>query len=451
MSSKLTMEAAQREMRKRALMNRWGELEDEENDQDGSPDSDVEFRCRKERWFSDAFNFLIKLPEEVHIWCGYEEIMWPLLEPFCSYFECNEEGLSVKVLWKRICAELQRCTQCIVQHHKAQKMYSTEFEQDTVKPLLTVLKTLDEERVADHLKDINLRAEKKELNTENDYAEVVSVLFEVLMYPDLLDDQVIANAFVLFLIEVENSHELTLAGYQQYPGVYALLFLRKTEARAIGFRLAGFLGKLRNASELEPIQPLLNKCIHFLDNSLSDNITLRPRIQYEREPVWLGIKSLIGFLESSAFEEGIVERYPIFLSVVLNHVSDDSTKDFAHAVDCLRLLFEVLGCKLWLKTTFSPSVMRNTLLGQCFHTRIEKHHKAIFDLFQPFLQSLEALEDGEFERQRRHFLYFLLHQVSHSSNFSPLMKKKARQVAISIIRRGYRMDPPCPPFECAHM
>jgi len=80
---------------------------------------------------------------------------------------------------------------------------------------------------------------------------------------------------------------------------------------------------------------------------------------------------LIGFLGPSAFEEGIVERYPIFFSIVLNHVSDDSTKDFAHAVDILKLLFEILGCKVWLKTTFSPSVMRNTLLRQCFHTRIE--------------------------------------------------------------------------------
>lgn len=53
--------------------------------------------------------------------------------------------------------------------------------------------------------------------------------------------------------------------------------------------------------------------------------------------------------------------------------------------------FDVLGflqgCKLWLRSTLSPSVMRNTLLGQCFHTRNEKSHKDIFDLFQPFLQA----------------------------------------------------------------
>eukprot|EP01018_Ginkgo_biloba_P027712 Gb_33974 [translate_table: standard] len=444
-------EASKREMKKRALLDRWRDIEEEESVQDGSAAEDAEFRRRKEDWFSDAFHFLIQLPEEIHIWCGYQDVMWPLLEPFCSYFEYKQDDLPLKVLWKRVCQELQICTQCIVQHHKAQELYKSEFEDDIVKPLLTVLQMLDEERVAKYLIDINFRVKGNRLDAEKEYVKVVSVLFEVLMFPDLLDDEAIVKEFVPFLKEVESSHNLTLAGNQQYPGVYALLFLQCKDVRAIGFRLAGFLGKLRNASELEPIQPLLKKCINFLDNGLPNKGTSRPRIQYEREAVWLGIKSLIGFLEPSAFEEGVVERYPIFLSIVLNYVSDDNPLDFAQAVDCLKLLFETLGCKLWLKTTFSPGVMRNTLLGQCFHTRVEKHHKAIFDLFQPFLQSLEALQDGEYERQRRHFLYFLLHQVSHSSNFSVLMKKKARQIAIFIIGRGYRMDPPCPPFECAHM
>ncbi|XP_056842901.1 helicase SEN1 isoform X2 [Raphanus sativus] len=95
--------------------------------------------------------------------------------------------------------------------------------------------------------------------------------------------------------------------------------------------------------------------------------------------------------------------------------------------------------------------MRNTLLGQCFHTKAEKIHKAIFDLFQPLLQSLEALRDGEHEKQRRHFLYFLLHQVPVSSNFSFLARRIGHKIALLIVLRGYKMNPPCPPFECAHM
>lgn len=45
------------------------------------------------------------------------------------------------------------------------------------------------------------------------------------------------------------------------------------------------------------------------------------------------------------------------------------------------------------------------------------------------MQSLEALQDEEHKKQRRHFLYFLLHQVTVSSNFSNLMRKKACQVS----------------------
>ncbi|XP_058227710.1 uncharacterized protein LOC131336079 isoform X2 [Rhododendron vialii] len=272
------------------------------------------------------------------------------------------------------------------------------------------------------------------------------------MFPMLLDDQSLVTEFQVFIEAIDNSHELSLAGHQQYPGVYALFFLKSRRARFIGLRLAGNMGKLRRPTDLEPLQPLLKKCIGLLETEVLPLAveTSRPRVQLERTTVWLGIKALLGFLEPPAFEEGILERYPIFLSIVLNHISDDSG-EFSYAVNCLRLLFEMLGCKLWLRATLSPSVMRNTLLGQCFHTRNEKSHKEIFDLFQPFLQSLEALQDGEHEKQRRHFIYFLLHQVPFSSNFSILMRKKACQIALLIIHRGYKMIPPCPPFECAHM
>ncbi|XP_050221011.1 uncharacterized ATP-dependent helicase C29A10.10c isoform X2 [Mercurialis annua] len=203
---------------------------------------------------------------------------------------------------------------------------------------------------------------------------------------------------------------------------------------------------------MEPLQPLLNKFIGFLETEAlpSASKNSRPRAQLERLSIWLGITSLLEFLEPPAFEEGILENYPIFFDIVLNHVGGDSA-EFSHAVSCLKELFKMLGCKLWLRSTLSPSVMRNTLLGQCFHTRNEKIHKDIFDLFPPFLQSLEALQDGEHEKQRRHFLYFLLHQVPASNNFNVLTRKLACKIALLIIHRGYKMNPPCPPVECAHM
>ncbi|XP_019707473.1 uncharacterized protein [Elaeis guineensis] len=434
------------------LVSRWECIQREQEDDDPSPEEFLRIKRAKERWFSDSFDFLVNLPNEYHIWCSCSELMRPLLETFHDYFKDTNNNSPCKVIWKRISRELRHCTQCIWQHHQAQETYGAEYELDTVDPLLKVLYCLDEERITEHLKEINAGLLNKEYDPQYHGNEVVSVMFEVLTYPILLDDQSLVNEFQIFLEAIDKCCEVTLTGNHQYLGVYALLFFKSGRARAIGLRLAGRMGKLKSATDLEPLQPLLRKYIWFLETEVIPSTldTSRSRVQLERINVWLGMKTLLGFLEAPAFEDGILEKYPVFLSIVLNHVSDD-TPEFSCAITCLRVSFEMLGCKLWLRTTISPSMMRNTLLGQCFHTRNEKSHKEIFDLFLPFLQSLEALQDGEHEKQRRHFLYFLLHQVTQSSNFSHLTRKNARKIALLIIHRGYTMNPPCPPFECAHM
>lgn len=50
----------------------------------------------------------------------------------------------------------------------------------------------------------------------------------------------------------------------------------------------------RNASDLEPLQPLLKKFIGFLENEVLPSTfkTSRPRAQLDRLPIWLGITSL---------------------------------------------------------------------------------------------------------------------------------------------------------------
>ncbi|ONM56016.1 P-loop containing nucleoside triphosphate hydrolase superfamily protein [Zea mays] len=377
--------------------------------------------------------------------------MSPFMETFHGFFDDEDENSSLRIMWTRVSREMGICTQCVCEHHQAQGFFNTEYQSDTVDPLLKVLRLLDEERITGHLIHINTKLQLKEYDPSCHGAEVVSIMFEVLMYPVLLDDQSLANQFQMFIEKIDETYEVSLSTNQQYPGVYALLFFKSCKARAIGLRLARSMGKLRRAVDLEPLQPLLQKYIIFLEAEVlpSTSEHSRPRVQLKRADVWLGFKSLLGFLEAPAFEDGILEKYP-FLNIVLNHVSDD-TSDLSCAVSCLKASFEMLGCKLWLRTTLSPSVMRNTLLGHCFHTHTEKSHKEIFDLFLPFLQSLEALQDGEHEKQRRNILYFLLHQVTRSSNFSALMRKTATKIALLIVQRGYTMNPPCPPSECAHM
>ncbi|CAL5082162.1 unnamed protein product [Urochloa decumbens] len=441
--------------RRLELAERWRGIQEDEDAEDGGEQSAANHHRlvrAKEEWFSHCYTFLVNLPKEEHIWCGYPDIMGPFLETFHGFFDDEDENSSLRIIWRRVSQEMAICTQCVCEHHQAQGFFDTEYRSDTVDPLLKVLRLLDEERVTEHLIQINKKIQLKEYDPSCHGAEVVSILFEVLMHPVLLDDQSLANQFQLFIETIDESYELSLSTNQQYPGVYALLFFKTCKARAIGLRLARSMGKLRRAVDLEPLQPLMQKYINFLEAEVlpSTSERSRPRVQLRRADIWLGFKSLLGFLEAPAFEDGVLEKYPVFLNIVLNHVSDD-TSDLSCAVSCLKASFEMLGCKLWLRTTLSPSVMRNTLLGHCFHTRDEKSHKEIFDLFLPFLQSLEALQDGEHEKQRRNILYFLLYQVTRSSNFSALMRKNATKIALLIVQRGYTMCPPCPPTECSHM
>ncbi|KAG6555775.1 hypothetical protein Mapa_003016 [Marchantia paleacea] len=445
------------------LIQQWKEIEELEADEGSNVDDD-RFKVTKEQWFLQAFAFLRDLPEDSHCWCGHREIMLPLLEPFYLFYEETSSNSSLKVLWSRLCKELRSCTSCVVKHHKAKEFYISEFMEDVVKPLLDIIRALDEERVAGQMKELLAKFDTNSLDPNEDSASVICVMFEVLMFPLLLEDAEINDILKPFLIHVEESHDLSLASGQRYPGVYSLLCHADQGVRRIALKLAHSLPSFKDEQELESIQSFLQRCLHCLESDAFDSsaqrtdsalqpsqrILGRPRVGFSKEALWIGLTTILGLLEAPAFLKGVLERYPVFVSIVLNHVSE-ATSVFWNALRCLKLLLEVLGYKLWLGMTFSPGVMRNTLLSQCFHSHEERMHVHIFDLFQPFLQSLEALQDGEYENQRRRLLYFLLMQVPCSSNFKPLVNKKARQVAFSIVGRGYTMDPPLPPVECVHV
>lgn len=127
----------------------------------------------------DAFNLLICLHKENHIWCDFDDIMGPLLETFYNYRkdECPDSPL--RLLWKRMSGEMNACVRCISQHYQAQHVYSSDYELDFTAPLLDVLRGLDVERVTQHLKDFNSKFTRREFLPAHDSDEVVAVIFEV--------------------------------------------------------------------------------------------------------------------------------------------------------------------------------------------------------------------------------------------------------------------------------
>ncbi|KAG5619463.1 hypothetical protein H5410_019287 [Solanum commersonii] len=83
---------------------------------------------------------------------------------------------------------------------------------------------------------------------------------KVLMFPILLDDSYLASEFETFIDTIDKTHELTLGGHQQYPGVYALLFHKGRRARSIGLRLAGRMSKL---SKKNVINKASSRCTDY--------------------------------------------------------------------------------------------------------------------------------------------------------------------------------------------
>lgn len=131
--------------------------------------------------FADSFNFLICLPKETHIWCGASDLMGPLLETFYNYFKDERPDSPLKCLWKRISEEMRQCIQCVSHHYQALEMYNEQYELSSVGPLLDVLRSLDEERVSQHLREISARIALDEYDPARDNVEVVSVMYEVCM------------------------------------------------------------------------------------------------------------------------------------------------------------------------------------------------------------------------------------------------------------------------------
>lgn len=90
---------------------------------------------------------------------------------------------------------MQHCIQCVSQHHQAQEMYSMEYESGVIGPLLDVLRSLDEERVTKHLREINARLACQEYDPQIDNNQVICIMYEVVRS---IDFYFVCSSFHIF-------------------------------------------------------------------------------------------------------------------------------------------------------------------------------------------------------------------------------------------------------------
>ncbi|RLM84487.1 hypothetical protein C2845_PM04G07410 [Panicum miliaceum] len=91
--------------RRLELAERWsGIQEDEEAEDGGEPSAAKPHRLirAKEEWFSHCYTFLVNLPKEEHICCGYADIMGSFLETFHGFFDDKDDESSLRIIWRRV-------------------------------------------------------------------------------------------------------------------------------------------------------------------------------------------------------------------------------------------------------------------------------------------------------------------------------------------------------------
>ncbi|GAQ88481.1 protein with P-loop containing nucleoside triphosphate hydrolase domain [Klebsormidium nitens] len=458
---KLSLEEAAPQ--RKDLERRWNLLEDAAAN--GSEDEETE--RAKEQWFLDALLFLAKAPLEQHSWCQFSDLSSLALESFYHYYSNPNQALSL--VWQRWCQELRSCDSCVHTYQRSKEELREEFDGGpATEELFSVLDRLDQERVSQQLKEIKALFEAGNYDPEQSADLIFPTIYEVLNYPAILEDAEVDRLVAPVLSFMDQVHAISIGEYRP-AGIYSLLFHNSPEGRAVATRLAKTTPPFRDGQELEIVQPILHRKVALLQQlagsaaihvdgggqlpeeklAIFGGRPARPTRVQEHLPLWLGLSTFLELLEPAAMLGGLVERHPDVVSTVLNQASEPGNPAFNVALKCLKLLFQGVGYRLWWDTDFTPKVVRSTLVSHCNTSRKENLHLTIFQLFEPFLQSLEVDRNtsDEFYDERETLLKFLTKQVANSASFSGVVKSKGLEVAFRIIQRGYTLVPPMPPSD----
>ncbi|CAI7856058.1 unnamed protein product [Closterium sp. NIES-53] len=319
------------EAAEKQLQARWERIEEALGELPEDDEAEEKLMALKGQWFTDAFAFLSSRPPSAHLWCRHRTLTQPLLEPFYHYHSGPPDTrATLHVLWARMAGEMRACTRCVARYHAAKRVYEEEYVEEVVGPVLETLRRLDEERVAGELRALVGRAGGgtgggvgagfggvfsgaggvssgvgssgsggQVLDAERDGPGVICLMFELLMYPRVLEDAEVFSLAGPVLVLVERHFDLSLTPGQRYP-VFALagpalvlmerhfdlsltpgqsqaprpLQLRKQTVRHVPCRCLSPLPTVnRTAADLRPIDPLLQQCMHALEYDLFDTGT----------------------------------------------------------------------------------------------------------------------------------------------------------------------------------
>ncbi|KAL0045065.1 hypothetical protein WJX82_006977 [Trebouxia sp. C0006] len=377
------------------LLTRWAELHAKA---DTVEDSD------RQEWFGQAAAFLQATD---HWWCQHAA----LTGHFAEIFVYHTQPV-VQRLWSTLSQQLSSCALCVVNYHVAQAQYK--HDEDGVGGLSEALQLLDANRLHDVLSQA-MSVQSGDTLPGN----LITALFEVLSFPDLMDDMRVNKSLESALLHLKQSHELALTDGGRYQGLYRLMAHPGPQVRAMVHPMIKTLGPLEDVPDLDSIAPVLQNWADLIRHKDNAGQREHSKGKFEQPPqlVWLAMNVLLTLIKSKAMVALLEQVWPGLVDALLQE-SEWPSQHMWMIMGCLRTIIQVLGVQVWQHTESDAHALVQSIIRSCYESQDTRVHRAGIHALVAAVKA--CWTDGEDQMQQlvQQVVAFLLQGVPTSTSFA---------------------------------
>ncbi|KAL0017843.1 hypothetical protein WJX77_008034 [Trebouxia sp. C0004] len=392
-----------------ALLARWADLQSKA---DAVEDSD------RQEWFGEAAAFLQTTD---HWWCQHAALTGHFAEVFVYHTQPV-----VQRLWSTLSQQLSSCALCVVNYHVAQAQYK--HDNDGVEGLTEALQLLDANRLHDVLSQAMSVQSGDTLP-----GSLITALFEVLSFPNLMDNVRVNESLESALLHLKQSHELALTDGGRYQGLYRLMAHPSPQIRAMVHPMIKTLGPLEDAPDLDGIAPVLQNWADLIRNKDNTGQSNHDKGKFEQPPqlVWLAMSVLLTLIKPKAMVALLEQVWPGLVDALLQ--SDRPSQHMWMIMGCLRTITQVLGVQVWQYTESNAHALVQSIIRSCYESQDTRVHRA--GIYALVAAVKACWTDGEDHMQQvvQRVLAFLLQGVPSSTSFATATRNMAAGSAYGLL------------------
>ncbi|KAA6418570.1 MAG: hypothetical protein FRX49_11515 [Trebouxia sp. A1-2] len=247
---------------------------------------------------------------------------------------------------------------------------------------------------------------------------LITALFEVLSFPDLMDDVRVNGAVESALLHLKQSHELALTDGGRYQGLYRLMAHPSPQIRAMVHPMIKTLGPLEDAPDVDSIAPVLQNWADLMRSTNNPGQSEHCKGRFVQPPqlVWLAMNVLLTLIKPKAmvalleqvWQYTESDAHALVQSIIRSCYESQDTR--VHRAGIHALTAAVKAC--WNDASMSGDMM----LDGSYASRIS--HKRIASCMVQ--HSNNSWVDGEDQMQQmvQQVVAFLLQGIPSTTSFA---------------------------------